>query len=183
MLMADRDTEEGPASHDGSVELDLELIQRIRGGDQQALGMLFDRYSRIVLGIAYRVLRDRGESEELVQDVFLYVHQKASLYNPSRGIVKAWIVQMAYYRALNRRLFLARRRFYDGTDLEGIENNILGPGDPEEDVLFREGNERLEKILTELTPPQRVTLQMFFIEGHTLREISEKTGEPLCNVR
>jgi RNA polymerase sigma-70 factor (ECF subfamily) len=155
----------------------------MEAGDQTALAALFDRYSRMVMGIAYRVLRDRGESEELVQDIFLYVHQNASRHDPNRGTVKAWIVQLAYYRALNRRLFLTRRRFYDGTDLELAENNMLGGGDPEEDLRSRESHENLERVFAELSGRQRMTLELFFVEGLTLREIGQRIDEPLCNVR
>ena len=135
LLMKTSEAAGETASTDQASLFDAALVVRMAAGDQAALATLFERYSRIVLGIAYRVLRDRGESEELVQDVFLYVHRNATRHNPNRGSVKAWIVQLSYYRALNRRLFLARRRFYDGTDLEGIENNVLGKDDPEGELL------------------------------------------------
>jgi RNA polymerase sigma-70 factor (ECF subfamily) len=182
-LLKKHDAVDKAASGDKSAQFDAALLARMETGDQAALAALFDRYSRMVLGIAYRVLRDRGESEELVQDIFLYVHQNVARHDPSRGTVKAWIVQLAYYRALNRRLFLTRRRFYDGTDLEVVENNILGSRDPEEELLSRDGHENLEKVFAELSGRQRMTLELFFVEGLTLREISQRIDEPLCNVR
>jgi len=183
LLMKKHDAADCTASENKSAEFDVALLARVRAGDQTALGALFDRYSRMVLGIAYRVLRDRGEAEELVQDLFMYVHQNATRHDSNRGTVKAWIVQLAYYRALNRRLFLTRRRFYDGTDLEMVEDNIAGNGNPEGDLLSREGAENLDKVFAELSPRQRTTLELFFIEGLTLREISQRIDEPLCNVR
>lgn len=165
------------------AQSDSALLARMETGEQAALSLLFDRYFRMVMGIAYRVLRDRGESEELVQDIFLYVHQNASRHDPNRGSVKAWIVQLAYYRALNRRLFLTRRRFYDGTNLDTIENNILGSADPEEEFRSRESQENMGRVFAELSPRQRMTLELFFVEGLTLREISQRIDEPLCNVR
>ena len=165
------------------AQSDSALLARMEAGEQAALSLLFDRYFRMVMGIAYRVLRDRGESEELVQDIFLYVHQNASRHDPNRGSVKAWIVQLAYYRALNRRLFLTRRRFYDGTNLDTIENNILGSADPEEEFRSRESQENMGRVFAELSPRQRMTLELFFVEGLTLREISQRIDEPLCNVR
>lgn len=183
LLLRASDAKQLSTVRDQSSPEDAALVTRVSRGDQVALANLFDRYSRMVLGIAFRVLRDRGEAEELVQDLFFYIHQNAARHDPSRGTVKTWIVQLAYYRALNRRLFLSRRRFYDGTDLETVENNILESGDPEEELLSREGNENLVRVFSELTSRQRMTLELFFIEGLTLREISQRINEPLCNVR
>lgn len=182
-LLLKKQAVESPASTDKSADIDIALLARMRAGDQSALSGLFDRYSRTVLGIAHRVLRDRGEAEELVQDLFLYIYQNAARHEPARGSVKAWLVHLTYYRALNRRLFLTRRRFYDGTDLEVVENNIVGDGDPEGELLSKEEREGFHRILAELPTRQRMTLELFFIEGLTLREISQRIDEPLSNVR
>src|ERR1700677_5206116 len=76
------------------------LIGQIRAGDRRALAAFFRRYARLVHGIGRRILRDNAEAEDFVQDLFLYVHRKASLYDPGRGSVRNWIVQTSYYRAL-----------------------------------------------------------------------------------
>jgi len=67
---------------------DDELMGRLRTNDATALDLLFDRYSRLVLGIALRVLRDYGEAEDVVQEVFFHVFQKASLFDPQKGSAK-----------------------------------------------------------------------------------------------
>src|SRR5215472_15295974 len=102
------------------------LMQLVQSNDRAALGALFDRHFKMVRGIGYRVLRDRGEAEELMQDLFLYIQEKASLFDPSRGNVKTWLVQVAYHKAFDRRTYLKRRGFYSGTDLEEIEDNVKG---------------------------------------------------------
>ena len=67
---------------------DEELMVRLQASDSTALGLLFDRYARLVLGIALRVLRDYGEAEDVVQEVFFHVFQKASLFDPLKGSCK-----------------------------------------------------------------------------------------------
>jgi DNA-directed RNA polymerase specialized sigma24 family protein len=88
---------------------DDQAILRLTKQDKNAFQLLFNRFSRLVFSIGLRVLHDQGESEELVQDVFLHLYQKANLFDPSKGRGKGWIVQIAYHRALDRRSFLVRR--------------------------------------------------------------------------
>ena len=100
---------------------DEELMVRLQGHDTSALNTLFSRYSRVVFGIAFRVLHDVGESEEVVQESFLYLYQKVKLFDPSRGGAKIWIVQIAYSRAKDRKAHLSRRGFYLRSDIESLE--------------------------------------------------------------
>lgn len=162
---------------------DEELMQRVQLGDKTALGVLFDRYSRTVRGIGFQAVRDQGEAEEIVQDVFLYVHKKAALFDPSRGSAKVWLIQIAYHKALDRRTYLTRRRFYDGTDIEEVEDNVKGTSDIEQELATKFSGEQLRKAFEELSDRQRMTLELFFFQGFTLREISQQLDEPLANVR
>src|SRR6266481_3472058 len=82
------------------------VMRRIQSGDKQALGVLYDRYSRLILSVGLRILRDSSEAQELVQDVFLYVFQKSQDFNASKASLKSWIVQIAYSRAFNKREYL-----------------------------------------------------------------------------
>lgn len=166
------------------IELsDERIIAQLTTGEGDALGVLFDRYSRLVLHIAHQVLRDRGEAEEIVQDVFLYVYRKSCLFDPGKGIVKAWIVQIAYHRALDRRAYLARRGFYLGTEIEPLDDTLVGTTDLDREIGAKLDRAQLEKAFSELPANQRQTLELYYFEGMELREISEKLGEPLGNVR
>src|ERR1043166_3693094 len=92
---------------------DEDVMERLRQGNPDALPILFDRYNRLVLKIALRILRDRGEAEDLMQDVFLEIFNKAGQFDPAKGSAKTWIFQYAYHRSLSRRQYLALRNFYD----------------------------------------------------------------------
>src|SRR5262245_53900942 len=95
-----------------TVEDDI-LVTELQSGDTEALGVLFERYFRLVFDTAGRILRNRGEAEDLVHDVFIEVCKKAALYNPQKGSLKTWILQYAYHRSLNRKKYLSLRGFYD----------------------------------------------------------------------
>lgn len=161
------------------------LLANVAGGDQQALGCLFQRYGRLLRSVAVRILGDGSEAEDLVQDLFLFIHRKSVIFDSSRSSARSWIVQMAYHRAISRRRYLVTRQFYTHEGVDGISQQVVGVATTENDysaeaVLGRNG---LEKVMEALTDDQRETLQLHFFEGYTLAEISEKLGQPHGNVR
>ncbi|HEV3040086.1 MAG TPA: sigma-70 family RNA polymerase sigma factor [Candidatus Angelobacter sp.] len=159
------------------------LMLRIQAGEEHALGLLLERYANIVLGIGLKVLRDREEAEELVQDVFFQVYRKCRLFDPSRGTARAWLLQTAYHRAFDRREYLRCRRFYDNRSVEEIAEEMRASSDVEYEAQVSQGETILRKAFLELTERQRQTLTLFFFEGYTLREISEHLKESLANIR
>ena len=165
------------------AETDEGAIARLQARDSNALNLLFDRYARLVLSIALRILRDYGEAEEVVQDVFFYVYQKSSLFEPARGSAKAWIVQVAFHRALDRKAHLSRRGFYVGTDIDPLHDTLMGHSDLEQEVGSEMNRVHLERAFEDLPEIQRRTLDLFYFQGLALREISERLNEPLGNVR
>jgi RNA polymerase sigma-70 factor (ECF subfamily) len=173
---------EAPTS-DPRIPVDEELMARLQANDSVALGFLFDRYARLVLGIALRVLHDYGEAEDLVQEVFFHVLQKAALFDPLKGSAKGWIVNVAFHRALDRRAHLSRRGFFLGTEIESLDDTLLGETDLDREIGAKLNRAQLEKAFEELQEIQRRTLELFYFEGLELREISEKLNEPLANVR
>jgi len=107
---------------------DESVMEQLRQGDPDALPILFDRFYRLVLKIALRILRDAGEAEDLMQEVFLEVFQKATQFDPAKGSLKTWILQYVYHRSLSRRQYLALRNFYDRqqiTENEVSESNSV----------------------------------------------------------
>ena len=173
-------------SHGESVDLfidDESLLSRVAANDSAALGELIDRYSRLVMRIAVRILHDYAEAEEIVQEVFLYIYRKSSLFDPMKGTGKGWILQLAYHRALDRWTYLNRRGFYLGTDTAAVADTLEGNVDLDRQIGSRINRVQLEKAFEELPERQRRTLEHFYFEGLELREISEKMGEPLGNIR
>jgi RNA polymerase sigma-70 factor (ECF subfamily) len=180
-------TSPGPVTVAEKVEIrgqsDEEAMARLQAQDSNALNLLFDRYAHLVLSIALRILRDYGEAEEIVQDVFFYMYRKSALFDPLRGSAKAWIVQIAFHRALDRKAHLSRRGFYLGTDIDPLHDTLLDHTDVEREIGAEMNRLHLEKAFEELPEVQRRTLDLFYFQGLELREISERLNEPLGNVR
>src|SRR5262252_9316743 len=105
-------------------ESDECLAARAHDKDGDALTILFRRYSRLVRGIALRIVGDASEADDLLQDVFLFVYRKVSVFDPGKASFRSWIVQMTYQRAIDRRRYLHARHFYTHLDLEGAEELV-----------------------------------------------------------
>lgn len=172
-----------PISGKAQSPSDEILMASLRERDQDALAELFRRYSRLVFSMGFRILRDLGEAEEIVQDVFLYLYQRANLFDQSKGTAKAWIVQVTHSRSLDRRNFLHRRHFYIGTDAIDFADMLAGPNDVERHVISNWNRAQLELALRDLPQKQRRTVEMFFFEGTELKEIARQLGETPENVR
>jgi len=162
---------------------DEELLTDLQTSDAKALDVLFRRYSRLVFGIASRIVRDYSEAEEVVQETFFYVYRKAALFDSTKGGAKAWIVQVAFSRALDRKAHLARRGFYDGTEIESLDDTLVGKSDVEREIGAKLDFANLQEAFEDLTLMQRRTLELFYFEGFELKEISERLHEPFGNVR
>lgn len=158
---------------------DEALFAEVSDGSKDALALLFRRYRRVVLNIARRILRDESEAEDLCQEVFLLLFQKAKLFDPNKGTASSWIIQIAYHRAMNRRQYLAHRQHYDAQELD--EQQIGG----RPQLLIDEIAARnlLDRLRGQLSDEQREILELHFFEGYSLREIAEKTNQKLGNVR
>ncbi len=162
---------------------DEHLMTQLQAGDETALGALLDRYARLVLSIGTRILRDPGEAQELVQDVFLQVYRKCLLFDPQKGTFRAWLMRLASNRAFDRRDYLNLHRFYDGRNLDEFADVLQSAVNIEYQTQVSQGEASLRKAFGELNPKQKMTLELYFFEGYTLREISEHMNESLANTR
>jgi RNA polymerase sigma-70 factor, ECF subfamily len=163
---------------------DEQLMVHVRGQHDDALAVLFDRYHRLVLSIGFKILRDLGEAEDLAQSVFLEISRVAGQFDPARGSTKTWLLQYAYHRSINRRRYLLRRDFYgQGNFEEATRKGHLERSSAEGVFATVEARKMIGPAIAKLSAAQRKTIEMAYFEGLTVREISEKTGEPITIVR
>jgi len=162
---------------------DEAVIARLQSGDKEALGLLFDRYARLVLSVGLRILHDLSEAEELVQDVFLYVFNKCASFDPQKSYFRSWLVQIAYCRAFDKREYLINRRFYDYRNIDEILDSVRSNVCLESFLERAELRRLLDDAFAELTERQRTTLELFFFQGYSLREISSQMDETLVTTR
>jgi RNA polymerase sigma-70 factor, ECF subfamily len=159
------------------------LMARVQAGDQIALGTLLDRYGGLIVSIGSRVLRDVGEAQELIPDVFLQVFRKCQQFDSKRGSFRSWLTQIASRRAFDRREYLNLRRFYENRNLDDFIEVIQTTGNVDYQLQVMDNQATLRKAFAELNERQRAAIEMYFFEGYTLREISERTNQSLANTR
>jgi RNA polymerase sigma-70 factor (ECF subfamily) len=164
---------------------DESLIADVIDKNREALAILFRRYSRLVRGVALRILRDASEADDLLQDVFLFVHRKASIFDSAKASFRSWLVQITYQRAIDRRRYLNSRHFYTHLNLEETESLADLRRGREETAILSElvGNTTIRGFLETLTEDQRNTLSLHFYEGHSFAEIAVKLDQSLGNIR
>ena len=168
-----------------AVESDDEaLVRRMSDGDDQALGVLYDRWQAVVHGVVSRMLRQPDDVEDVVEETFWQAWRQASRFDRSRGAVQTWLLTIARSRALDRVRALRRRR---EEPLEGDDGQVTvqqaAEGDPGLDAEASERRRIVAAALAELPAEQREALELGYFGGLSQSEIAERTGQPLGTVK
>lgn len=184
VLISDQDRGKAIQQTETSDEF---LLSRIVEGEKDALSLLFRRYFHVLRRVSVKILRDSAEADDLVQEVFLFVFRKAALFDPSRGTVRSWLVQITYHRAFDRRRYLASRHIYSNVELDDA---ILRSQEPAALSTFYDdtieaalGRDVLRRIAESLTAVQSRVVYLVFAEGRTIGEIAALLGQTPGNVR
>jgi len=156
------------------------LIERIKEGDKSAFRELYSRFSQVVFNLAYRMLRSREEAEEVVQEIFLQIWNKADSYDSERAAVSTWVINIARSRSIDK---LRTLGFKDQTT-ELIEDRVNSKSDFTRIVEDREESKKIiRQALESLPDNQRLAIEMVFFEGLTHIEAAEKLNEPVGTIK
>ena len=160
-------------------------MRKVALGDRLAFGQLFDRYNQLALNLAARVLNERQEAEDVVQEVFLQLWKDASSYRQERGNVSTWIVAIARSRAIDKLRSRKARRIVDpvgdGTEeMQDLAERLPDPGAPQDDL---DNQLLVRKAFGSLAVDQRVAIEMAYYEGMSQSEIAEALREPLGTIK
>ena len=165
---------------------DLSLLQRIAARDTVALAELYDRHSRLLFGLILRIVRDRGEAEEILQEAFVRVWTRAEIYDARVGGPLPWIVRLARNFAIDR---LRARRTRAAIDMPAPDWHVAEAvpasdiQSPEAIVLDAERREALTDALAGLPAELRQLIEAAFFEGYTHSELARRFGLPLGTVK
>jgi len=163
---------------------DDQLMTHLAAGHGDALAVLLDRFGHLVHRIAYRILHDSSEAEDLAQEVFLELCRTAVRFDAAKGSTKMWVARTAYRRSLNRRRYLNLRQadaIDDREELPDPASATEGWISPK--LTPYESQRLIRQMLRRLDPLQRRVLELVFFDGLTMREVAAKTGTSLESVR
>ena len=159
-----------------SVADDSLLLQRVRQCDQVAMAEIFDRYGRVVYSVALRVLKDPGQAEDVMQEIFFQIWRSSDSFVQGRGSLGAWLVVVARNRSID---LLRRRKPTDSVDDVVLASPSNLASDAEHNMMM----EKVQKVLKDLPAEQQKSMELAFFEGLSHSEIAERTGDPLGTVK
>ena len=158
------------------------LISKIAKGCESALKKLYDNTIAQVYGLAYRILHNQADADEVALDVFKQIWSKAPDYEPGRGTASAWVITLTRSRAIDRIRSDTKRRTTN-EPLYADNDSIDGTPLPDETRDVIEKRELIEKALSELSPEQRLSIELAYFKGLSQSEISKQMNQPLGTVK
>jgi RNA polymerase sigma-70 factor (ECF subfamily) len=166
---------------------DAELVARVAQGDEQAVALLYDRYGTTLYTVAYRVVGQPADAEEVVLEAFAQAWRDAPRFEVGRGSVAAWLTMMTRSRAVD--LIRSRQRRSRITDTAAREDPEASPAmgswqdRPGEAVESNERQRQVAVALAQLSPPQQEAIRLAYYDGLSQSEIAERLKEPLGTIK
>ena len=161
-------------------ESDVLLLKAIAARDEAALAQLYDRYDRILFGLLMRILNNREEAEDVLQETFLQVWRKAADFDESRGRPFTWLVTLARSRGIDRLRTLASRERVAEAGAREVSEQI---SDAATDALKSEQRGLVSDALAKLPDEQKRPIMLAYFDGLTQSEIATRLGAPLGTVK
>jgi RNA polymerase sigma-70 factor (ECF subfamily) len=168
-------------------ERDRQLMARIKSRDASALSELYDHYNRLLFGLILSILKKRVEAEDILQEVFTNIWEKAEQFDLERGTVYTWIVSLTRNKSIDRlRSKVYKEQKKQSTSLN--DDDVFMPlysedSDPLENTILKDRAKRVHQALANISESQRMVLQVAYFNGMTQSEISEEFDIPLGTVK
>jgi RNA polymerase sigma-70 factor (ECF subfamily) len=162
-------------------------VAQVAAGDQRAIATLYDRYGSALYALAYRIVGQRADAEEVIVEAFTQVWRDANKFDAGRGSVAAWLTTIARSRALD--FMRARTRRDKATESAAQDQTDASPtmgswqNDPGDSVEQTERRHHVRLALEMLSPSQRQAIELAYFDGLSQSEIAERLGEPLGTVK
>jgi RNA polymerase sigma-70 factor (ECF subfamily) len=171
-----------PEHDDRAVELDL--LARVAKRERAAFEQLYDRYSNILYATAMKFLKEDADAQDVVQDVFIQIWDKAKLYDPAKGKPLTWALTLTRNRSIDRiRAIQRRTRLRDDFEKETVVDESAGLREALSGVDASERSQILRDAVGRLSPEQRKVIELAFFGGLTQSEVADRLGEPLGTVK
>ena len=161
---------------------DRELVVRLRRREPAVMGDLYDRYGKLAYSLIYRIVRDVGVAEDLVQETFLRVWNRSQGFDAERGALGPWLLAVARNRAIDYLRSSGGKMARGALELEYAEHPTVFVNF-EADVLSQDRARRVRGALERLNENQRHVIELAYFEGLSQSEMAERMGQPLGTVK
>jgi len=166
------------------IAIEQQLLRDIRAGNQESFAAFYDRVAPLLFTVAYRILNQREAAEDVLQEAFLLIWQRARQFDPAKGRPLNWAVTLTRNKALDRLRSTQRQLRIREAAAQAAE--FIAPDEAPtglEATASHESHDRIQTALAGLPPSQRTVVQMVFLSSHTVKETAERLGEPLGTVK
>ncbi len=161
---------------------DSELAKRLKDRDPRAMSELYDRYGRLAYSLIYRVVRNAGAAEDLVQETFLRVWNRVQSFDQTRGALGPWVLTVARNRAIDYLRSVDGKISAGALELDRLENPAMF-SNFDEHALSIDRARILKTAFEKLTPTQRQVIELAYFEGLSQTEMAERMNQPLGTVK
>jgi len=159
---------------------DQELIEQVTRGDKSAFKEIYSRFSQVTYNLALRMLRDKEDAEEVVQEIFLQIWNKAYSYDPERGAVSTWVLNIARSRSIDKLRSVGYRNKNVEIDEEKANSNV----DLSRSIVDRDESKNvIKQALESLPEKQKIAIELVYFEGLTHIEAADKLNEPVGTIK
>jgi len=163
---------------------DEALLNAIAGGAVWAMDSLYQRYSRILYSLAYRMVADHQVAEDLLQDAFLAVWRRATTYSPQTGAARSWLISILHHRTIDYLRRVRRRSTIQEAPLEELElNESIAYPDAWDAAWQSVKSSQVRAALMKIPPEQRLVIELAYFQGWTHSEIAEGTQISLGTIK
>lgn len=164
-------------------ERDIELLRRIANADRTAFAEFYDLYSTLMFSVASKILNDNSDAEDVLQEAFLQIWEKAKNFDPKLGKASSWVATLTRNKAIDRgRASQRRNRLAEEAGAEFAINTEVA-GTANEAVHGHEKAKLIQSAIVELPAEQRRAIELAYFSGLTQHEISEKLVQPLGTIK
>lgn len=157
----------------------MELVELLKAENKEAFAVLYDSYAALLFGVIVRIVKDSVDAENLLQDCFIKVWQYAAKYDPEKGRLATWLINIARNTAID---FTRSKYFSQKRKNQNLENLVLTEQAASIQTLPVE-TLGLRQIVEKLTPAYRRIIEWMYFEGYTQQEIAGNFGIPLGTVK
>ena len=165
-------------------ESEIELLRRVGQGDRKSFEDLYDRFSGVLFSTALQILNDHREAEDVVQEVFVQIWDKAKLYDAARGKPLTWAMTLTRNKAIDRLRSAQRRyRLQNQVEKETKITTQVALKNSSEEVEILEKSRLIRAAVLELSKEQREAIELAFFSGLTQNEIAQELNQPLGTVK
>jgi len=163
---------------------DEALLKEIAGGAVWAMDSLYERYSRMLYSVAYRMVADHQIAEDLLQDAFLAVWRRSTSYSPQTGAARSWLISILHHRTIDHLRRMRRRSGIVEAPLEELELDETTAFPDVWDEAWRSiKSSQVRAALMKIPTEQRLVIELAYFQGWTHAEIAEGTEIPLGTVK